>query len=159
MVARPLLYSLAALFLLACKGTEGPTGPAGPSERVASANAYNPVSTTSTAVQPIPQMSVTANLTSPATVVVNFSAETYLSQAPTSGGNGLVVNMQVDGSNLVPAVSFTASPYYGANSFTWTTSLSTGQHIITANWNLCGTGCSGLTGYAAARQLTATWVN
>jgi len=161
MLGRALILCLATAYVFGCKGTEGATGPRGPSgagTKVVSVNAYAPTSTTSTSVQPIPQMSLTLSLDSASTVVVSFGAEMYLSAAPTSGGNGIVVNILVDGSALVPAVSYTASPYYGAYSYIWSVGLPAGQHVVAANWNLCGTGCTGLTGYAAARELTVWWV-
>jgi hypothetical protein len=102
-------------------------------------------------------MSLSPNLSSAATATITFSAEAYLSQAPTSGGNGLVVNIQVDGTNLVPAVSYTASPYYGAYAYTWTTNMSAGSHMVAAYWNLCGTGCSSVTAYIGARDLVVQW--
>lgn len=139
-------------------GPQGPAGPQGPGRNVVSVSAYNPVSTTSTAMQPIPQMSLTFNLSSAAKVTATFSAEMYLSAVPSSGGNGLVVNLLVDGSPLLPAVSYTAFQYYGAYSFTWVDSLPAGQHTVSADWDLCASGgCSGLTAWIGGRQLVASW--
>jgi hypothetical protein len=120
-------------------------------------SAYNPVSTTSTTPSQVPQMSLTVNLASAASVAITYSAEMYLSAAPTSGGNGAVISIQVDGTSLQPFVSYTASPYYGADAFTWTTNLASGSHTIAAYWGLCGTGCSGLTAYVGGRDLVAQW--